>query len=61
MNRKMVLYTVGRIILLEGLLLLLPLSVSLYYRESATASAKAVTAYPLNIIPNAARWALPAV
>ncbi len=43
MNRKMVLYTVGRIILLEGLLLLIPLAVSLYYRESATAFAFSVT------------------
>ncbi|MBR5539893.1 MAG: TrkH family potassium uptake protein [Clostridia bacterium] len=43
MNRKVVLYTVGRIIILEGLLLLIPLAVSLYYRESVTATAFAVT------------------
>ena len=43
MNRKMVLYTVGRIILLEGVLLLIPLAVSLYYRELLTAWAFAVT------------------
>ncbi|MBQ7038082.1 MAG: TrkH family potassium uptake protein [Clostridia bacterium] len=43
MNRKMVLYTVGRIILLEGLLLLIPLAVSLYYRELLTVWSFAVT------------------
>lgn len=43
MNRKMVLYTVGRIILLEGVLLLIPLAVSLYYREFLTAWAFATT------------------
>lgn len=44
MNRKVVLYTVGRIIILEGLLLLIPLAVALYYRESAAATAFVVTA-----------------
>ncbi len=39
MNRKAVLYTVGRITVLEGVLLLLPLLVSLYYREWQTAVA----------------------
>lgn len=43
MNRKMILYTVGRIILLEGLLLLIPWAVSLYYRESESVMAFAVT------------------
>lgn len=43
MNRRVVFHTVGRIIQLEAALLLLPLSVSLYYRESC-AGAFAVTA-----------------
>lgn len=43
MNRKMVLYTIGRIITLEGLLLLIPLAVSLYYREWAVTTAFVVT------------------
>ncbi len=43
MNRKMVLYTVGRIILLEGVLLLIPLAVSLYYREFSAVLAFVVT------------------
>ena len=33
MNRRVILHTVGRIIQLEAVLLLLPLAVSLYYRE----------------------------
>ncbi len=36
MNRKMVLYTVGRIVLLEGILMLIPLAVSLCYAEFTT-------------------------
>ncbi len=43
MNRKMVLYTVGRMILLEGVLLLIPLAVSLYYREFGAVWVFAVT------------------
>ena len=39
MNRKAVLYTVGRITVLEGVLLALPLLVSLYFREWKTATA----------------------
>ena len=34
MNRKMVYFLVGRILLLEGGLLLLPLGVSLYYGDN---------------------------
>ncbi len=44
MNRRVILYTVGRIIQLEAVLLLLPLAVSLYYREWRCALAFAVTA-----------------
>ena len=36
MNRKMVLYTTGQLILLEAALLLLPMAVSLLYRETCT-------------------------
>ena len=36
MNRKMVIYKTGQIILLESMLLLLPMFVSVYYRESCT-------------------------
>ncbi|MGI6265005.1 MAG: TrkH family potassium uptake protein [Acutalibacteraceae bacterium] len=43
MNRKMVWYTIGRIVWLEGVLLLLPLAVSLLYREYACAAAFGVT------------------
>ena len=34
MNRKMVFYTTGQIILIEALMLLLPAAVSLIYNES---------------------------
>jgi len=33
MNRKMIIYTLGRMLILEGLLLLLPIITSLVYRE----------------------------
>ena len=35
MNRKMVFYTTGKILIIEGLLLLLPLFVSIIYGESS--------------------------
>ena len=38
MNRKMVLYTTGQLILLEAALLLLPMAVSLLYREACAQS-----------------------
>ena len=45
MNRKMVFYTTGKILIIEGLLLLLPLFVSIIYGESSWLSfAIAITA-----------------
>lgn len=38
MNRRMVLYMLGRIVRMEAALLLLPLAVSLYYREDCAAA-----------------------
>ncbi|MBQ9965069.1 MAG: TrkH family potassium uptake protein [Clostridia bacterium] len=43
MNRNMILHTVGRIVMLEALLLLIPLAVSLWYRETGDAIAFAIT------------------
>lgn len=43
MNRRVILHTVGQIIQLEAVLLLLPLAVSLYYREWDVALSFAVT------------------
>ncbi len=43
MNPKMILHTVGRIIKLEALLMLIPLAVSLLYREATAAVSLAVT------------------
>ncbi len=43
MNRNMILHTVGRIVKLEALLLLIPLAVSLWYRETTDAIAFAIT------------------
>lgn len=44
MNRKVILHTVGKIIMLEGFLLLIPLAVSLYYGEGKAANAFLITA-----------------
>ena len=43
MNRRVILHTVGRIIQLEAVLLLLPLAVSLYYREWGSTQSFLVT------------------
>ena len=42
MNRKMVFYTVGQMVIIEALFLLLPLLVSLIYKEAKAASAFAL-------------------
>lgn len=44
MNRRMVLYRIGQIMMLEAVLLLLPLAVSLYYREWGGANAFSISA-----------------
>lgn len=44
MNLKMVFRVIGRILSVEAVLLLLPLAVSLIYRETAGAAAFAITA-----------------
>ncbi|MDD6095535.1 MAG: TrkH family potassium uptake protein [Clostridia bacterium] len=44
MNRRMVFFTVGQMVVIEAVLLLLPLAVSIIYGESAAITAFAVTA-----------------
>lgn len=45
MNKRIIVQMIGRILILEALLLLLPMLVALYYRERAGAAAFAITAF----------------